>query len=106
MARASWVWAKLLCVERCVGILQRFAGCFQDYRDPQRAEHSLQTLISQRVYGIALGYEDLNDHDSLRHDAVMGMLCEKSESQWNGAGEKTRPGQSDRGQEQCLIDWS
>lgn len=66
-------------VERCFGVLKRFAGCFRDYRDPQRTEHSLQTLISQRVYGIALGYEDLNDHDSLRHDVMMGVLCEKSD---------------------------
>src|ERR687892_849491 len=66
-------------VERRCGILKRFAGCFRDYRDPQRTEHSLKTLISQRVYGIALGYEDLNDHDSLRHDVVMGVLCEKSD---------------------------
>jgi hypothetical protein len=66
-------------VERCFGILKRFAGCFRDYRDPQRTEHSVQALISQRVYGIALGYEDLNDHDRLRHDVVMGVLCEKSE---------------------------
>jgi hypothetical protein len=66
-------------VERCFGILKRFAGCFRDYRDPQRTEHSLRTLISQRVYGIALGYEDLNDHDSLRHDVMMGVLCEKND---------------------------
>ena len=66
-------------VERCFGILKRFAGCFRDYRDPQRTEHSLKTLISQRVYAIALGYEDLSDHDSLRHDVVMGVLCEKSD---------------------------
>ena len=66
-------------VERCFGILKRFSGCFRDYRDPQRTEHSIETLISQRVYGIALGYEDLNDHDSLRHDVVMGVLCEKSD---------------------------
>ena len=66
-------------VERCFGILKRFAGCFQDHRDPRRTEHSLKTLISQRVYAIALGYEDLNDHDSLRHDVVMGVLCEKSD---------------------------
>ena len=66
-------------VERCFGILKRFAGCFRDYRDRQRTEHSIETLISQRVYGIALGYEDLNDHDSLRHDVVMGVLCEKSD---------------------------
>jgi Transposase DDE domain group 1 len=66
-------------VERCFGILKRFSGCFRDYRDPQRTEHSIETLISQRVYGIALGYEDLNDHDSLRYDVVMGVLCEKSD---------------------------
>jgi hypothetical protein len=66
-------------VERCFGILRRFAACFRDYRDPQRTEHSLKSLIRQRVYGIALGYEDLNDHDSLRHDVVMGVLCEKSD---------------------------
>lgn len=66
-------------VERCFGILKRFAACFRDYRDPQRTEHSIETLISQRVYGIALGYEDLNDHDSLRHDGVMGVLCEKND---------------------------
>ena len=66
-------------VERCFRIFKRFTGCFRDYRDPQRTEHSLQTLISQRVYGIALGYEDLNDHDSLRHDVMMGVLCEKND---------------------------
>jgi len=66
-------------VERCLGILKRFAGCFRDYRDPQRTEHSLQALIRQRVYGIALGYEDLNDHDRLRQDVMMGVLCEKSD---------------------------
>lgn len=66
-------------VERSCGILKRLAGCFQDYRDGQRTEHSLEALISQRVYAMALGYEDLNDHDSLRHDVVMGVLCEKSD---------------------------
>src|SRR5215475_13549005 len=64
-------------VEKHFGILKRFSGCFRDYRNPQRIEHSVETLIGQRVYGIALGYEDLNDHDSLRHDVVMGVLCEK-----------------------------
>ena len=66
-------------VEKRFGILKRFAACFRDYRDPERIEHSVETLISQRVYGIALGYEDLNDHDSLRHDVVMGVMCEKSD---------------------------
>ena len=64
-------------VEKHFGILKRFSDCFRDYRNPQRIEHSVETLIGQRVYGIALGYEDLNDHDSLRHDVVMGVLCEK-----------------------------
>jgi hypothetical protein len=66
-------------VERRFGIVERFSACFVDYRDPQRTEHSLKALISQRVYGVALGYEDLNDHDRLRHDVVMGVLCEKSD---------------------------
>src|ERR1700732_4623432 len=52
-------------VERGTQILKRLAGCFRDYRDEERIEHSVESLIRQRVYGIALGYEDLNDHDSL-----------------------------------------
>jgi len=66
-------------VERRFGILKRLGGCFRDYRDAERIEHSVESLISQRVYGIALGYEDLNDHDSLRHDVVMGVLCERGD---------------------------
>jgi hypothetical protein len=66
-------------VERQCGIVKRVAGCFQDYRDPERIEHSVEELIKQRVYAMALGYEDLNDHDRLRHDVVMGVLCEKSD---------------------------
>lgn len=66
-------------VEKRSGILKRFAACFRDHRDPERIEHGVETLISQRVYGIALGYEDLNDHDRLRHDVVMGVMCEKSD---------------------------
>jgi hypothetical protein len=70
-------------VEKRLGILRRFSGCFRDYRDPQRIEHGVESLIGQRVYGIALGYEDLNDHDSLRHDVVMGLLCEKNDPSGN-----------------------
>ena len=66
-------------VEKRGGLLQRVAGCFRDYRDRERIEHSVEELIKQRVYGIALGYEDLNDHDRLRHDVLMGLLCEKSD---------------------------
>jgi hypothetical protein len=65
-------------VENRVHILKRLAGeCFRDYRDADRIEHTVASLIRQRVYGIALGYEDLNDHDRLRHDVVMGVLSEK-----------------------------
>jgi hypothetical protein len=70
-------------VEKRLGILRRFSDCFRDYRDPQRIEHSVESLIGQRVYGVALGYEDLNDHDSLRHDVVMGLLCEKNDPSGN-----------------------
>ena len=64
-------------VDKRTGVLRRLAGCFLDYRDEERIEHSVESLIRQRVYGIALGYEDLNDHDRLRHDVVMGLLSEK-----------------------------
>jgi len=70
-------------VEKHFGILKRLSGCFRDYRERERIEHSVQSLISQRVYGIALGYEDLNDHDSLRHDVMMGVLCEKVDPSGN-----------------------
>jgi len=63
--------------EKRTDILERLAGCFRDYRNEDRIEHPVGSLIRQRVYGIALGYEDLNDHDSLRHDVVMGLLSEK-----------------------------
>jgi hypothetical protein len=66
-------------VEKRVGIVKRVAACFRDYRDPERIEHSVEELIKQRVYAMALGYEDLNDHDRLRHDVMMGVLCEKSD---------------------------
>jgi hypothetical protein len=64
-------------VEKRCGVLKRVAGCFRDYRDPERIEHNVEELIKQRIYALALGYEDLNDHDRLRHDVVMGLLCEK-----------------------------
>src|SRR5215203_5337650 len=54
--------------DKVIGLTRRLAGCFQDSRDPAFVEHSLETLLMQRVVGIALGYEDLVDHDELRHD--------------------------------------
>ena len=66
-------------VEQRTGILRRFAECFVDHRRPDLIEHSVAELVSQRVYGLALGYEDLNDHDELRWDPLMGLLVGKSD---------------------------
>ncbi|HYA80742.1 MAG TPA: IS1380 family transposase [Methylocystis sp.] len=65
---------------RRLGLVRRLAGCFRDARDQRFVEHSVATLAGQRVYGIALGYEDLNDHDELRHDPVMAVLASKLEA--------------------------
>jgi len=63
--------------DRAIGLIERFAGCFVDRRDPALIEHEVRTLVGQRVFGIALGYEDLNDHDVLRFDPVMAVLAGK-----------------------------
>jgi hypothetical protein len=63
--------------DRAIGLVGRFAGCFQDARDPDLIEHEVKTLVGQRVFAIALGYEDLNDHDELRHDPMMAVLAGK-----------------------------
>lgn len=60
-----------------IGLIDRLAGCFVDERDPDLIEHTVRTLIGQRVFGMALGYEDLNDHERLRHDPVFGALLGK-----------------------------
>lgn len=58
-------------------LIDRFAACFTDRRDPRYVEHSLRTLLGQRIFGLALGYEDLNDHDDLRKDPAMAVLAGK-----------------------------
>jgi DDE family transposase len=73
-------------VEERTHILNRLAGCFVDHRDPELIEHSVESLVKQRVYGIALGYEDLNDHDTLRYDALLGLLADKEDP--SGAGRR------------------
>lgn len=65
--------------DRRLNLLQRFAGCFHDGRDPRYITHRLSEIVAQRVYGLVLGYEDLNDHEQLRHDPVLGLLAEKEE---------------------------
>jgi Transposase DDE domain group 1 len=66
-------------VEKRTGIVRQFAACFRDYRNPVLIEHTVAELVAQRVYGLALGYEDLNDHEELRNDPLLVMLVEKSE---------------------------
>src|SRR6266568_2443390 len=63
--------------DRAIGLVGRFAGCFVDARSPALIEHEVKTLVGQRVLALALGYEDLNDHDELRHDPVMAVLAGK-----------------------------
>ena len=64
-------------LDRGLGLVRRFAGCFRDRRDPRFIEHSVETLVGQRIFALALGYEDLNDHDELRHDPAFAVLAGK-----------------------------
>jgi hypothetical protein len=66
-------------LDRSYGYLQRFAACFRDHRDPELIEHELLAVLRQRVYGLALGYEDLSDHDQLRVDPLLASLCGKKD---------------------------
>ncbi len=65
--------------ERRRGIIERFANCFVDHRDPEAIEHPVADLVAQRVYGLALGYEDLNDHDELRLDPLLATVVGKAD---------------------------
>ena len=66
--------------DRAIRLTERFAACFGDTRAVELVEHQVATLVTQRVAGIALGYEDLNDHDELRYDPVMAVLAGKLEA--------------------------
>jgi hypothetical protein len=76
-------------VDRRLGLLEQFAACFKDHRNPDLVEHSIEELVRQRVFGLALGYEDLIDHDELRKDPLLASVVGKSD-----------PTGSDRRQEQ------
>src|SRR5689334_3454571 len=78
--------------EARTGILRQFASCFTDHRDPDRIEHPVEHLLAQRVYGLALGYEDLNDHDDLRRDPLLATVVGKDDPTG-----KDRRRQPDRG---------
>ena len=66
-------------VDRALGVSRMLAGCFQDRRDGRWVDHSVQQLLAQRLYALALGYEDLNDHTRLRHDPLLAAACEKTD---------------------------
>jgi len=67
-------------VDRGLGLVRRFASCFIDRRDPRHVEHQVETLVGRRIFGLALGYEDLNDHDELRKDLTFAVLAGKPRS--------------------------
>jgi len=80
-------------VEKRTGIVAGFAACFRDHRKAERIEHTVRELVAQRVYGLALGYEDLNDHDEMQRDPLLAVLAEKQDP----TGE-SRARERDRGQ--------
>src|SRR6516164_3110722 len=66
-------------VDRWLGLTKSLAKRLPDQRDPDKIEHSLESMLRQRIYGLALGYEDLNDHDSLRKDLLWQSAAERTE---------------------------
>ena len=64
-------------LDRKLKITEKFAQCFRDYRDSSYINYSVHQLLAQRVYGISLGYEDVNDHDKLRYDPALAIALEK-----------------------------
>jgi hypothetical protein len=72
-----------------LNLLARLAECFLDGRNQNQVEHSIQEMLSQRIYGLALGYEDLNDHEQLRNDPVFGILAGREQLEEPLAGKST-----------------
>jgi Transposase DDE domain group 1 len=72
-----------------LNLLPRLAECFLDGRNQNQVDHSIQEMLAQRVYGLALGYEDLNDHEQLRHDPVFGILAGREKLEQPLAGKST-----------------
>src|SRR5256885_3923849 len=72
-----------------IGLLSRVTKCFSDHRHPLRIEHELSELLAQRIYGLALGYEDLNDHEELRNDPLLRVLAGRRDLDAPLAGKST-----------------
>jgi len=75
--------------DRRLNLLPRLAECFLDGRNQEQVEHTILEMVSQRIYGLALGYEDLNDHEQLRKDAVFGLLAGRDDLEQPLAGKST-----------------
>jgi len=75
--------------DRKINLLGRVASCFSDGRSPLLVRHRLSEMLAQRIYGLALGYEDLNDHEQLRSDPLLGLLSGKRELDEPLAGKST-----------------
>ncbi len=65
-------------LDKKLKITERFAECFQDYRNLSYLDYSVHQLVAQRIYGVILGYEDVNDHDKLRHDRFLSYSLRKT----------------------------
>src|SRR2546429_2943694 len=86
--------------DRAIRLVDRFAECFADSRTPELIEHTVRTLVGQRVFALALGYEDLVDHDELRHDPTMAVLAGKLSArrkEWRPLAGKSTPNRLGRG---------
>lgn len=77
-------------LDRGLGIMRGLAACFQDARNPKLIEHGLEELLTQRVYGLALGYEDLNDHQDLRRDPLLAVCAGKADPLGTERAERDR----------------
>lgn len=64
-------------LDRRLQLTEKFSRCFRDYRHPSYIDYSLKHLLAQRIYGLILGYEDINDHDHLRDDPILAIALEK-----------------------------
>ena len=74
--------------DKRLNLLARLAECFLDGRNQELVEHSIQEMLAQRIYGLALGYEDLNDHEQLRKDPVFGILAGKRRAGRTAGGQE------------------
>ena len=81
-------------VERRTGVMRRAAGCFIDHRNAAAVEHRVEELVAQRIVGLALGYEDLNDHDRLRHDPLLAAVVGKRDPSGGSRARKADRGKA------------